>query len=63
VCHEIDGEEKVIGLHGIGKGMDEIVQGFSVAMNMGMTKRDLDRTVAIHPTSSEEFVLMEPKFN
>jgi pyruvate/2-oxoglutarate dehydrogenase complex dihydrolipoamide dehydrogenase (E3) component len=33
----------------------------SVGINMGMTKRDLDSTVAIHPTASEEFVLMDPR--
>lgn len=51
-------EEKIVGLHGIGKGMDEILQGFAVAINMGATKRDFDRTVAIHPTAAEEFVTM-----
>lgn len=51
-------EEKVIGIHGIGYGMDEILQGFAVALKMGATKQDLDDTVAIHPTSSEEFVTM-----
>lgn len=51
-------EEKVIGLHGIGEGMDEIVQGFAVAMKMGATKADFDATVALHPTSAEEFVTM-----
>lgn len=51
-------DEKVVGLHGIGKGMDEILQGFAVAIQMGATKRDFDRTVAIHPTAAEEFVTM-----
>ncbi|MBF0779569.1 MULTISPECIES: glutathione-disulfide reductase [unclassified Granulicatella] len=51
-------DEKVIGLHGIGYGVDEMVQGFAVAMRMGATKADFDRTVAIHPTGSEEFVTM-----
>lgn len=51
-------EEKVIGIHGIGYGMDEILQGFAVALKMGATKKDLDDTVAIHPTSAEEFVTM-----
>lgn len=50
--------EKVVGLHGIGKGMDELLQGFAVAMQMGATKKDFDRTVAIHPTAAEEFVTM-----
>ena len=51
-------EEKIIGLHGIGEGVDEMIQGFAVALKMGATKADFDATVAIHPTASEEFVTM-----
>lgn len=51
-------EEKVVGLHCVGDGADEMIQGFAVAVKMGATKADFDRTVAIHPTSSEEFVTM-----
>lgn len=51
--------EEIIGLHGIGSGMDELLQGFVVAMNLGATKADFDQTVAIHPTSAEEFVTMK----
>lgn len=51
-------EEKIVGIHGIGYGMDEILQGFAVALKMGATKKDFDNTVAIHPTASEEFVTM-----
>ncbi len=51
-------EEKVVGLHGIGYGVDEMIQGFAVAIKMGATKADFDATVAIHPTASEEFVTM-----
>lgn len=51
-------EERVVGIHGIGFGIDEILQGFAVALKMGATKADLDDTVAIHPTSAEEFVTM-----
>ena len=51
-------EEKIVGIHGIGFAMDEILQGFSVALKMGATKADFDNTVAIHPTSAEEFVTM-----
>lgn len=46
-------EEKVVGIHIIGLGSDEIIQGFAVALKMGATKQDLDDTVAIHPTSGE----------
>lgn len=51
-------DEKIVGIHGIGFGMDEILQGFAVALKMGATKKDFDNTVAIHPTAAEEFVTM-----
>lgn len=51
-------EEKVVGLHMMGRGCDEMLQGFGVAVKMGATKTDFDNCVAIHPTSSEEFVTM-----
>ena len=50
--------EKIVGLHGIGFAVDEMIQGFAVAMKMGATKADFDSVVAIHPTGSEEFVTM-----
>lgn len=56
VC--LDQEEKIIGCHMIGPAVDEMLQGFAVAVRMGATKRDFDDTVAIHPTSSEELVTM-----
>jgi glutathione reductase (NADPH) len=51
-------EEKIVGLHVIGYGADEMLQGFAVAIKMGATKADFDNCVAIHPTSSEEFVTL-----
>ncbi|MCV2884574.1 glutathione-disulfide reductase [Aestuariibacter sp. AA17] len=51
-------EEKIVGLHGIGFAMDEILQGFAVAIKMGATKADFDACVAIHPTSGEEYVTL-----
>ena len=51
-------DEKVIGCHIIGEGADEMLQGFAVAIKMGATKSQLDETVAIHPTSSEELVTL-----
>jgi len=51
-------EEKIVGIHSIGFGSDELLQGFAVAMKMGATKADFDNTVAIHPTSAEEFVTL-----
>lgn len=51
-------DEKIVGVHGIGAGMDEMLQGYGVAVKMGATKADFDDTVAIHPTAAEEFVTM-----
>jgi glutathione reductase (NADPH) len=51
-------DERVVGLHVLGPGADEMLQGFAVAMTMGLRKRDLEATVAIHPTSAEELVLI-----
>jgi len=53
-------EQRVIGIHMIGLAVDEILQGFSVALKMGATKADFDSVVAIHPTSSEELVTIPP---
>ncbi len=50
--------EKVVGVHIIGRGADEMLQGFAVALRMGATKGDLDNTVALHPTAAEELVTM-----
>ena len=51
-------DEKIVGIHSIGFGSDEMIQGYAVAIKMGATKADFDNTVAIHPTSAEEFVTM-----
>jgi glutathione reductase (NADPH) len=51
-------QQRIVGLHVIGSGADEMLQGFAVALKMGATKQDFDDTVAIHPTSAEEFVTM-----
>jgi len=50
--------ERIVGLHVIGAGADEMLQGFAVALKMGASKRHFDDTVAIHPTSAEEFVTL-----
>merc|ERR1712127_260075 len=60
VC--VGAEQKVVGLHMMGRGCDEMLQGFGVAVKMGATKADFDKCVAIHPTSSEELVtLRQPR--
>lgn len=63
VQEEVDGsdtKEVVVGLHIAGKGADEILQGFAVAIKMGATKADFDRALAIHPTAAEEVVTLAP---
>ena len=52
---------KVLGVHMIGADAPEIIQSLSVAVRCGATKADFDRTLAVHPTSAEEFVLMREK--
>ncbi|KAK0634961.1 glutathione-disulfide reductase [Bombardia bombarda] len=52
-------EEKVVGLHILGLGSGEMLQGFGVAVKMGATKADFDSCVAIHPTSAEELVTLK----
>ena len=56
VC--VGADERIVGIHLIGTAADEILQGFAVALKMGARKADFDATVAIHPTSAEELVLM-----
>lgn len=56
VCQGDD--EKIVGIHMIGPQVDEMLQGFAVAMLMGASKKDFDDTVALHPTSAEELVTM-----
>jgi glutathione reductase (NADPH) len=51
-------ERRVVGLHLLGEGADEMLQGFAVALKRGITLQDLHDTIAIHPTSAEEVVLM-----
>jgi glutathione reductase (NADPH) len=51
-------DERVVGIHILGRSADEMLQGFAVALKAGACKADFDATVAIHPTSAEELVLM-----
>ncbi|AHE98899.1 glutathione-disulfide reductase [Thioalkalivibrio paradoxus] len=52
-------DERVVGIHMVGDGVDEMLQGFAVAVRMGATKRDFDLTIPIHPTSAEELVTLK----
>jgi glutathione-disulfide reductase len=57
VC--VGDDERVVGIHMVGDGVDEMLQGFAVAVKMGATKADFDNTVALHPVSAEELVTMK----
>jgi len=59
----VDGRnDRVLGAHMIGVDAPEILQSLAVALTCDATKRDFDRTLAVHPTAAEEFMLMrEPK--
>jgi glutathione reductase (NADPH) len=50
--------DEVLALHMIGADAPEIVQSLAVALSAGATKADFDRTIAVHPTAAEEFVLL-----
>ena len=50
--------DKVVGLHMIGPDAPEILQAAAVAVKAGLTKAQFDETIALHPTMSEELVLM-----
>jgi glutathione reductase (NADPH) len=54
VCEGPD--EKIVGLHMLGFGTSEILQGFAVAVTMGATKKDFSRCLPIHPTTAEALV-------
>ena len=51
-------QEKIVGIHMIGNGVDEMLQGFAVAVNMGATRANFENTIAIHPASAEVLVTM-----
>jgi glutathione reductase (NADPH) len=52
-------DERVVGIHMVGENVDEMLQGFAVAVRMGATKRDFDLTIPLHPTSAEELVTLK----
>ena len=49
---------RVLGCHIVAAGAAEMIQLVAIAIKMGATKEDFDRTVAVHPTMSEELVTM-----
>ncbi len=50
--------DRMLGVHIVGPDAPEIVQSIAIAITMGATKADFDRTFALHPTTAEELVLM-----
>ena len=50
--------DRVLGVHMVGPDAPEIIQTIAIAVTMGATKADLDRTFALHPTTAEELVLL-----
>jgi glutathione-disulfide reductase len=52
-------QQQVVGIHLVGDNVDEMLQGFAVAVKMGATKADFDNTIAIHPISAEELVTLK----
>jgi len=54
--------QKVVGVHIVGEGAPEMIQCLAIAVKAGLTKRDFDATMALHPTSAEELVLMRTKW-
>lgn len=50
--------DQVLGMHVCGADGGEMIQGFGVALKQGLTKKQLNRTIGIHPTSAEEFVTL-----
>ena len=53
--------DRILGLHMMGEDAPELMQGMAIAVTTGVTKRDFDRTIGIHPTTAEEFVTMRTK--
>jgi glutathione reductase (NADPH) len=49
---------RVLGAHMVGDHSAEIIQMAAIAIGMGATKADFDRTMALHPSVAEEFVTM-----
>jgi glutathione reductase (NADPH) len=54
--------QKVVGVHIVGEGAPEMIQCLAIAVKAGLTKKDFDDTVALHPTAAEELVLMRTKW-
>jgi glutathione reductase (NADPH) len=58
VCQDT---QRILGAHMLGEDAAEIMQGIGIAVGMGATKQDFDRTIGIHPTAAEEFVTLRTR--
>ena len=54
--------DRVVGCHMLGPDAAEIIQMAAIALNMGASKADFDRTMALHPSAAEEFVTLKNKW-
>jgi glutathione reductase (NADPH) len=57
-----DASDRVLGVHIMGSAAGEMIQAVGIAVTMGATKADFDRTVAVHPTAAEELVTLRTPF-
>ncbi len=55
-------DQRVVGVHIVGPDAPEIIQTTAIAVKMGATKADFDRTCALHPSIAEELVTMREKW-
>ena len=59
----VDGKtQRMLGVHVLGPDAGEMVQVAAIALNLGATKADFDRTMALHPSAAEELVTMRDKW-
>lgn len=52
-------KERVIGMHYFGPAADEVIAGYAIAMKLGMCKEHLDQSVGVHPSTSEDYFMMD----
>lgn len=59
VCLKKEGALSILGIHFVGPNAGEVIQGLSLAVTLGVDKKDLDNLIGIHPTMAEVFTNME----
>ncbi len=55
-------DQRMLGVHMVGDDSAEVIQAIGIAIKMGVTKPDFDRTCAVHPSVAEELVTMRTKW-